>query len=46
MAIVAVFQSFHDLAAFEVPTRFYEIGSPSGLEETRAHIAHKRAATT
>ena len=36
----------NDLAAFEVPTRFYEIGSPSGLEETRAHIANKRAAIT
>ncbi|MDO8794526.1 MAG: nucleotidyltransferase family protein [Vicinamibacterales bacterium] len=36
----------NDLAAFEVPTRFYEIGSPSGLEETRAHIAHKRTAIT
>lgn len=36
----------NDLAAFEVPTRFYEIGSPSGLEETRAHIAQKRTALT
>jgi NDP-sugar pyrophosphorylase family protein len=35
-----------DLAAFEVPTRFYEIGSPSGLEETRAHLAQKKAAMT
>lgn len=35
-----------DLAVFEVPARFYEIGSPSGLEETRAHIAHKRTAIT
>jgi NDP-sugar pyrophosphorylase family protein len=35
-----------DLAAFEVPTRFYEIGSPSGLEETRAHIARKKTAVT
>jgi NDP-sugar pyrophosphorylase family protein len=26
------------LAAFEVATRFYEIGSPSGLEETRHHL--------
>lgn len=28
-----------DLATFEVPTRFYEIGSPSGLAETRDYIA-------
>lgn len=27
-----------DLAAFEVPNRFYEIGSPEGLEETRAYL--------
>ena len=27
------------LEAFEVPGRFYEIGSPAGLEETRAHLA-------
>jgi N-acetyl-alpha-D-muramate 1-phosphate uridylyltransferase len=30
-----------DLAAFEVPHRFYEIGSPHGLAETRAHLAAK-----
>ena len=30
----------HDeLAGFEVPNRFYEIGSPEGLAETRAHLA-------
>jgi NDP-sugar pyrophosphorylase family protein len=28
-----------DLAAFEVPKRFYEIGSPAGLAETRQHLA-------
>jgi NDP-sugar pyrophosphorylase family protein len=28
-----------NLAAFEVPGRFYEIGSPEGLAETRAHLA-------
>jgi hypothetical protein len=28
-----------DLAAFEVTNRFYEIGSPSGLEDTRAYLA-------
>lgn len=30
-----------DLAGVEVPGRFYEIGSPAGLEETRAHLAGK-----
>jgi NDP-sugar pyrophosphorylase family protein len=30
------------LAGFEVPGRFYEIGSPGGLEETRAHLAGAR----
>ena len=30
-----------DLAGFDVPGRFYEIGSPAGLEETRAHLAGK-----
>ena len=29
----------NDLAGYEVPSRFYEIGSPSGLEETRALLA-------
>jgi NDP-sugar pyrophosphorylase family protein len=28
-----------DLAGFEVATRFYEVGSPTGLEETRAYLA-------
>jgi NDP-sugar pyrophosphorylase family protein len=27
-----------ELAGFEVPGRFYEIGSPSGLEETRRFL--------
>ena len=31
-----------ELAGFEVPDRFYEIGSPEGLEETRAHLAGRR----
>jgi len=31
-----------DLAGFEVAERFYEIGSPAGLEETRAHLAARR----
>jgi len=30
-----------DLAAFEVPGRFYEIGSHAGLAETRAYLAGK-----
>ena len=34
-----------DLASFEVPTRFYEIGSPSGLAATREHIAARARAT-
>ena len=29
----------NELAGFEVPDRFYEIGSPEGLAETRAHVA-------
>jgi NDP-sugar pyrophosphorylase family protein len=28
-----------NLAGFAVPGRFYEIGSPAGLEETRAHLS-------
>jgi N-acetyl-alpha-D-muramate 1-phosphate uridylyltransferase len=31
------------LAAYEVSSRFYEIGTPAGLEETRAHLAFPRA---
>ena len=34
-----------DLAGFDVGGRFYEIGSPSGLEETRAHLAGKGSLT-
>ena len=30
-----------ELAGFEVPDRFYEIGSPAGLEETRTHLIAK-----
>lgn len=30
------------LAAFEVYERFYEIGSPAGLQETRDHLAARR----
>ena len=29
------------LAAYEVSTRFYEIGTPSGLADTRKHLAQK-----
>lgn len=28
----------HELAAYEVPERFYEIGAPAGLAETRQHL--------
>ena len=31
------------LAGFEVAQRFYEIGSPGGLEETRAYLAARAA---
>jgi prepilin-type processing-associated H-X9-DG protein len=34
-----------DLAGFEVPDRFYEIGSPRGLEETRAYLTMKTLPT-
>ncbi len=40
----AVFQNLiqqGQLAGFEVPERFYEIGSPQGLEETRQYLARK-----
>jgi N-acetyl-alpha-D-muramate 1-phosphate uridylyltransferase len=30
-----------DLAAFEVPGRFYEIGSHAGLAETRLYLSKK-----
>jgi NDP-sugar pyrophosphorylase family protein len=45
--LVAVYQALiaqNDLAGFEVPHRFYEIGSPSGLEEARAYLAEKATA--
>ena len=29
----------NQLAAYEVSTRFYEIGGPAGLEETRQHLS-------
>ena len=40
--LAAVYQQLlaaGELAAFEVAERFYEIGSPEGLEETRAFLA-------
>ena len=42
--LASVFQAVlaaNRLTAFEVPTRFYEIGSPAGLEATREHILRK-----
>lgn len=45
--LVTVYQerlALEDLAGFEVPTRFYEIGSPAGLDETRAHLATRISA--
>lgn len=42
--LAAVYQDLlarDDLAGFQVPSRFYEIGSLSGLEETRVHLAAK-----
>ncbi len=46
--LVAIYQDLleaDDLVGFEVPDRFYEIGSPEGLEETRAYLAAKGIAT-
>jgi len=46
--LVAVYQRLlaaDDLAGFDVPGRFYEIGSPAGLEETRAYLAGKGSLT-
>jgi NDP-sugar pyrophosphorylase family protein len=34
-------QSQKQLAGFEVMRRFYEIGSPEGLEETRQYLEQK-----
>jgi NDP-sugar pyrophosphorylase family protein len=33
-----------ELAAYEVTTRFYEVGSPTGLEDTRRFLARKTTA--
>jgi NDP-sugar pyrophosphorylase family protein len=46
--LASVFQDLlarEDLAGYDVPGRFYEIGSPSGLAETRQHLAAGRAAS-
>jgi prepilin-type processing-associated H-X9-DG protein len=46
--LVSVYQDLlarDELAGFEVPGRFYEIGSPVGLNETRAYLAAKGTAT-
>jgi MurNAc alpha-1-phosphate uridylyltransferase len=40
--LVEVYQDLlagNQLAAYEVSTRFYEIGGPAGLEETREHLS-------
>jgi NDP-sugar pyrophosphorylase family protein len=40
--LAAVYQELlasDDLAGYEVSTRFFEIGSPAGLEEARAHLS-------
>ncbi len=47
--LAAVYQELlvhDDLAGFEVHERFYEIGSPAGLAETRAHLAAKRTSVS
>jgi NDP-sugar pyrophosphorylase family protein len=41
-ALYQALLGFGDLASFEVAERFYEVGSPSGLEETRHHLAERR----
>lgn len=46
--LVAVYQDLlanDDLAGHEVPHRFYEVGSPEGLEEMRAYFAAKGIST-
>ena len=46
--LVEVYQALvatGNLAGFEVTQRFYEIGSPRGLEETRAHLACRPSAS-
>ena len=46
--LAAVYRRLLDegrLAGFDVPGRFYEIGSPAGLEETREYLARTRSIT-
>ena len=46
--LVTVYQGLvarGDLAAYEVSTRFYEIGTPEGLEDTRRHLASASTAS-
>lgn len=46
--LAAVYQHLiasQTLAGYEVPQRFYEIGSPEGLEETRALLAAREGTT-
>jgi len=46
--LVTVYQDLlasDELAGHEVPHRFYEIGSPEGLEQTRAYLAAKGIST-
>jgi histidinol-phosphate phosphatase family protein len=45
--LAAIYQSLlqrGELAGYEVPERFYEIGSPSGIEELEAYLASPRRA--
>jgi MurNAc alpha-1-phosphate uridylyltransferase len=47
--LAAVYQHLlasNGLAGYEVQQRFYEIGSPEGLEETRALLAARQGTTT
>ena len=42
--LAAVYQKLlihGELAAYEVPDRFYEIGSPAGIDDLRAYLARK-----
>ena len=41
-AVYELLLSNGELIGFEVSERFYEIGSPEGLEETRAFLARRR----
>ena len=46
--LVALYQDLiarGELAAYEVSSRFYEIGTPEGLEDTRQHLASTKPAS-